>query len=65
MSLSTRFRTYQLQAFGMVLSVPRGRQRRAHFVIMGDPDKDRSMRTVGRRTAASHLRYNRNKKRGT
>lgn len=59
--LSTRFRTYPLKTFGMQLSIAHGRNRRAHFVLFGDPDKDRSMRTIGRRAAASHLRYNRSK----
>lgn len=54
--LVTRFRTYKLYGgMGMQLSVPSGRNRRAHFIIFGNPDADRSLHLIGRKAAAGHL----------
>lgn len=59
--LSTRFRTYDLEAFGagMQLSVPHGLNRTAYFISFGNVETRHGLELIGRRTAAAHLLYNR------
>lgn len=63
----TRYRSYSLYCGAFVLTTPRGRNRRAHFVEIGKvapgiPGGVSDIQAIGRRAAAKHLLMNRGPK---